>query len=511
MAFTFPEYESFDGLGLANLIQRGILSPEEVLDAAIERVQRDNPKINAIINTFYDKARASIQDGLPQGPFYGVPFVLKDLLADYKDTLKFYGSRFAYNHKIMSLSTSELVKRFLEAGLVIFGKTNVPEFGLSPFTEPELFGPSHNPWNLDYICGGSSGGSAAVVASRMLPMAHGGDGGGSIRIPASYTGIFGFKPSRGRTPIGPMHVRIWLGMVVEHVLTRSVRDSAAMLDVLSGPELGSPISLSKPSIPFLKQIEKPPRSLSIGLIKEPFFKADVNAEYADYLKNAGLLCESLGHRVEEAKLEFEGDLHRAFFIIMMAETAASMKALVKDIGHRPKSDELEQMTAILCHAGEEFSAAEYVWAIQVIDKAGQVLAQFFQKYDALLSLTMPFPAPKIGSSKPMGYEKFMMSLLRYLPYGPKLRELILNASTKKYSFMAFTALFNMGGQPAMSVPLYWDKNNMPVGIQFAADWQNDGLLLQLARQLEEAQPWQDRIPELFFSDRRQMRPKILQQ
>lgn len=494
MSKTLPEYESLDGIALANLIQKKALSPSEVLDAAIDRIELHNPQINAVIHKMYDQARAATQTKIPTGPFSGVPILLKDVLADCADVPIHFGSRFAHNHQWKSKEDGEQVKRFKAAGAIILGKTNLPEFGLSPVTEPELHGATCNPWNLEYSPGGSSGGSAAAVAARMVPIAHGGDGGGSIRMPAAYTGLFGFKPTRGRTPIGPAFVRVWLGCVIEHVLTRSVRDSAAMLDVLSGPELGSTISLPKPEQSFLKQLDQPIGKLRIGMIDQPFFPAEVDPEHRDAIKKAAHLCQHLGHQVDATRLKINADVGHAFLILTIAETTAAVRVLSERIGHKPKSHELEKITALLCHAGEEFSAADYAWAIHILDMAGVQLAKFFEKYDVMLTPTVPMPAPKIGDYKLHLNEILGIELLRHLPYGPTLRQFVQRAATKKFSVMAFAALFNIGGQPAMSVPLYTSKTNMPIGVQFGSKWGNDGLLFQLAHQLEQALPWYERQP-----------------
>lgn len=496
MPTTFPEYDSFDGLGLANLIQQGVISPAELLEAAIERIELRNPKLNAVIHKTYDRANAAIQHKLPQGPFQGVPILLKDLLADEAGTPISFGSRYAYKNNWISQQDSELVTRLKRAGVVILGKTNVPEFGLSPVTEPVLYGPTTNPWNITRSSGGSSGGSAAAVAARMVPIAHGGDGGGSIRIPAAYTGLFGFKPTRGRTPAGPVFMRVWLGMVVEHALTRSVRDSAAMLDVLTGSEVGSPVALSKPSYSFLDQFKKPPRKLRIAMIEQPFFSASLDPEYAAALKKTARLCQDLGHCVEPASFVVDEEVSFAFLTIMMGETAGGLNELTKAIGRKPKSNELEKQTAMLCHAGNEFSAADYAQAIHILDRVSVQLETFFEKYDIILTPTMPFPAPLLGAFKLDRMENFGASLLRYLPYGPTLRQVVQQAAAKNFAFTAYTALFNIGGQPAMSVPLYWDEQGMPIGMQFAAKVGDDLTLLQLAGQLEEAQPWAERVPSV---------------
>lgn len=497
MALTFPEYESFDGLGLANLLQRGVVSPAEILEAAIERLELWNPQLNAVIYKMYDQARMLQKTISSVGPFYGVPILLKDLLADYAGTPMSCGSRYIFDHQWTSKNDSEVVKRLKKTGLVMLGKTNVPEFGLSPTTEPELFGPTFNPWNLQCTPGGSSGGSAAAVAARIVPIAHAGDGGGSIRMPAAYTGLFGLKPSRGRTPVGPLFMRVWGGMVVEHALTRSVRDSAAMLDALAGPELGSPISLSRPTHTYLSQLTKPSRPLRIALIEKPFFTAHVDPEYQAAQKKAAHLCESLGHHVEAAAFTVNSDVSLALLIIMMAENTAVIDGIANLIGRKPKGDELEKATAMLCHAAREFNSEDYAWAQRTLDMVGLELAKFFEEYDVILTPTVPFPAPKLGEYKPDTKEQIGIKLLRYLPYGKTLRQFLMQAAEKKFAFTAFTALFNIGGNPAMSVPLYWDKNDMPIGIQFAAKVGDDLTLLQLAQQLEDALPWIEKRPALI--------------
>ncbi len=494
MSLTFPEYESFDGLGLANIIKSGVISPNEVLEAAIERIEFFNPRLNAVIHKMYDQARVSLKNNPSNGLFYGVPTLLKDLLAEYEGAPMSFGSAYAYQNKWVSKFDSELVKRLKKSGMVILGKTNVPEFGLSPVTEPDLFGPTRNPWDLERSSGGSSGGAAAAVAARMVPIAHGGDGGGSLRIPASYSGVLGFKPSRGRTPTGPVFMRVWLGMVVEHALSRSVRDSAAMLDVLAGYEIGSPISLPKPKCSFLEQLEQPLPKLRIALIDHPFFSATLDPEYAAALKKAAKLCEQLGHHVEPVSFEVDRDVAFAVLNIMIAENSAGLKGLIQQIGTKPKAHQLESVTAWLCHVGDKLSASSYSWAVYTLDQAGRQLAEFLENFDVILTPTMPFPAPKVGEFKSHLKEEILLKILRYVPFGPKLQKYIQQASEKNFSYMAFTGLYNIGGQPAMSVPLYWDKNGMPIGIQFAAKINQDSMLLQLAKQLEEAHPWEQKRP-----------------
>ncbi len=490
---TFTEYESFDGLGLANLVKSGVISPEELLKAAIERIEKLNPKINAVIYKMYDQARATVKQSIPQGIFHGVPFLLKDLLADYEGVPLQFGSRFAKGW--ISPNDSELVRRMKNAGLIVVGKTNTPEFGLSPLTEPKLFGPSHNPWDLTRSTGGSSGGSAAAVAARMVPMAHGGDGAGSLRTPAAYCGTFGLKLSRGRTPAGPNVMRIWQGMVVEHVITRTVRDSAAMLDVLSGPELGSPISLPKSEKSFLSELENPLSKLRIAVTDQPFFPGEVDAEYKTALQQAALLCETLGHQVEWVAPKInQNDILLAYMILIAADTSAGIQMLADALGNKADYSLLETPTAVLYEVGEHFSAKDFVWASHVLDMAGRQLAEFFLNYDILLTPTMATPPPLIGEFKPHIWEQNILEFLRRVPYGPLLRNLTKKMAGKYFAFTPFTPLFNITGQPAMSVPLYWDKAGLPIGIHFAGRFGDEMTLLQLAKQLEMALPWDNKYP-----------------
>lgn len=493
---AFSEYESFDGLGLANLVKTGVVSPVELVNAAIEQIEKLNPKMNAVIYKMYDQALALANQPLSDGPFQGVPTLLKDLLADYKDVPLQFGSRFAEGW--ISPHDSEMVRRIKNAGLIVVGKTNTPEFGLSPVTEPEVFGPTRNPWNLKHASGGSSGGSAAAVAARMVPIAHGGDGAGSIRIPAAFCGTFGLKPSRGRTPTGPAVMQVWQGMVVEHVITRSVRDSAAMLDALSGPEIGSPISLPTPEKSFLNELNNPPKALRIAMTSTPFFPGEVvSLEYKKALKDTALLCETLGHRVDEVALKINHeDVLLAYMIVIAADTSAGIKMLANAMKDKADYSKLETTTAVLCEVGEYFSAKDFVWASHVLDMTGRQLAEFFLNYDILLSPTMAMEPPRVGELQPHVWEKNVLEFLRRIPYGPFLRKLTKQVSSKFFAFTPFTPLFNMTGQPAMSVPLYWDKSGLPIGMHFAGRMGEELLLLQLAAQLEQALPWDKRQPVL---------------
>jgi amidase len=491
---TFKEYDSFDGLGLANLVQQGVISPKELLEAAIERIELLNPKLNAVIYKMYEQAYATIKSPLPKSQFQGVPFLLKDLLADYAGAPLSMGSRFTRG--CVSSHDSELVKRYKKAGLVILGKTNVPEFGLGAVTEPEAFGPTRNPWNMTLTSGGSSGGSAVAVATRMVPMAHGGDGAGSLRIPAAYCGVFGFKPSRGRTPAGPRFQRLWLGMVTEHVITRTVRDSAAMLDISSGIDLGSSICLPVPSRTFLSSLEMRAPKLRIAMTERPFFSGQtLSEEYSQALKDAAQLCQQLGHQVDSVSLKInEEDVLRAFMIVMVAETTTDLNLIAQTIGKKINYHELEKLSAIVYRAGKCFNAADYAWAIQTLDSASKQLAQFFVDYDVLMTPTMIRPPSPIGHDKPDRFEQILIDIILKAPGGPWMREFVYRGTQRNFALIPYTPIFNVTGQPAMSVPLSWDKNGLPIGIQFAGRVGEDAGLLQLAQQLENAQPWIKKKP-----------------
>jgi amidase len=492
---TFPEYESFDALALGNLVRRGVVSPAELLEAAIERAERLNPRINAIVLKMYEQARLAAQSKIPQGMFSGVPFLLKDLLADYAGVPQTSGSQFTKDW--IPKRDSDLITRFKQAGLIVFGKTNVPEFGLSSVTEPVLFGATRNPWNLDYSPGGSSGGSAAAVAAGILPMAHGNDGGGSIRIPASYCGLFGLKPSRGRTAIGSEILRMWESMVAEHVLTRSVRDSAAMLDVLSAGGVEPAATTSSQTESFLSALDQSPRKLQIALMDVPFFPASVDPAYTNSVHQAGVLCQQLGHVVEPVSMQINSaEVARAYIIVIAGEISASIKRFQLALGRKPKGRDLERQTLLLVHIGDHISAADFAWARNILETASQRMAQFFNDYDVLMTPTMAAPPPLVGALKPDIFEQGVLELLTHVPFAALLHKVLDHAASRNFSLYPFTPIFNVSGQPAMSVPLYWDENKLPIGIQFAARFGDEATLLQLAKQLEDANPWFTKQPQL---------------
>ena len=470
------EYDRHDGLGLAELVRTRQVKPEELLDAAIARVERLNPRINGVVNRMYDAARAAVRAGLPEGPFTGVPFLLKDLGASCAGTVTSAGS--ALCRDAVADHDSEIVVRYRRAGLVLFGKTNVPEFGITTSTEPRLWGATRNPWNLEHSAGGSSGGAAAAVAAGMVPMAHASDGGGSIRIPASACGLFGMKPTRGRTPWGPDRGESWSGATVSHALTRSVRDSAALLDAVAGPDTGDPYWAPPPRGPFLAEVGADPGRLTIGVTTRPWSPSAVDPECAAAAEDAAKLCRELGHDVEEARPEWDEKARaRAASIVIAAHTRAELEEAAQRLGREVRPEDVEPMVWPTAEMGRTASASDLARSVTVLHRTGRVVGEFFTRYDVLLTPTMCRPPEKLGVLSMMNPD----------------REAYVKAL---FASVAFTAPFNGTGNPAMSVPLSWSASGLPVGVQFVAGFGDEATLFRLAAQLEQARPWAERRPRL---------------
>ena len=472
----FTEFESYDGLGLAELVKTKAVTPDELLDAAIDRAGQINPHINAIVTEMYDYARSSIVGGLPEGAFTGVPFLLKDLRAFVEGVPSSYGSRFFAD--FVPDHNSEIVNRYLRAGAVIFGRTNTPELGSSVSTEPQLFGPTRNPWNLELIAGGSSGGAAAAVAARLAPMAHGSDGGGSIRIPAACCGVFGLKPTRGRNPMGPDYGESWSGLSAEHALTRSVRDSAAMLDATSGPDVGDPYWAPPQPDSFLAAVGQPPGRLRIAVSTETASGTPIHPDCVEATEAAAQLCEELGHDVVDAAPEYDSaGVGEPFRVIVASNVMASIQDRASALGREPGPDDLETAIGILARLGLEHTAADYARALQKLHRESRHVARFYEQYDAFLTPTLATPPPPLGSFSTMTDD-----VDAYL--------------SRLFAFIPFTALSNVTGQPSMSVPLSWNDDGTPIGVHFVGRFGDEATLFMLAGQLEEAVPWAHRIPEI---------------
>jgi amidase len=488
------EYIGLDATALAELVRKREVQPAELLDLALARLARWNPAINAVVIDLADRARKVISDGLPQGPFGGVPFLVKDLdgfLAGAEFTASCRGlvGYVAPRH-------SELFRRYEQAGLVIFGKTNTPELGLVGTTESALRGPCRNPWSRTHSSGGSSGGSAAAVAARIVPMAHAGDGGGSIRIPASACGLFGMKPTRARTPLGPDESEAWSGLVVRHAVTRSVRDSALLLDATHGDDPGAPYSAPPPARPYAEEIGRDPGRLRIAFSRASIFGRASHPDCVAAVEHAAALLEKLGHEVVEAHPPIEREaLAHAYLVVVAAGTAAALRQIAEMRGSRLRPDEVEPTTLFLSTLGEALSAAEFEVARQKFHAAARQLAPFFGEHDVFLDATLAYPPPTIGEwDLPSG----LGIAVRYLaPVAP--RRLLLRAldhfAQDGLERTANTMLFNMTGQPAMSVPLHVNAAGLPIGVQFVGRFGDESTLFRLARQLEQSCPWSDRVPQ----------------
>lgn len=468
----FAEYDNYDGLGLAKLVREGEVSAIELLDEAINRTERINAELNAVVHKLYDQAREAIRAGLPGGPFQGVPFLLKDLHLAMSGTITSNGS--AMWRDSVADHDSTLVARYRQAGLVIFGKTNSPELGLMPVTEPKAFGPSCNPWNTALTPGGSSGGAAAAVAAGLLPMAHASDGGGSIRIPASCCGLVGLKPSRGRVPFGPDKAEGWAGQSTSHIVSRSVRDTAAMLDATAGPEPGEAYSAPHYPADFLHAARTAPGSLRIAVSREKWGQGSYQPEVLAGLDQTVALLESLGHQVEEARPNIDGPaLASVLFTIIAVNTALVVRQRAAELDCRVDELEMEEGTRATVEFGNSINGLDYAEAIQLNQRAGRLLGSFHQQYDVLLAPTLASPPVRVGHIGSAPLEE----------YGERL-----------FAFMGDTGLYNQTGQPSISLPLHCTEANLPVGMMFTAAYGNDALLLQLAGQLEQSSPWRQLRP-----------------
>jgi len=473
----FKEYDNYDAVGLAELVRRRQVSPEELLEEAIARVEQRDSALNSVVNKLYDHARAAIRAGLPNGPLHGVPFLLKDLHALCAGAVTTNGSRFFQDNR--ADHDSELVTRYKKAGLVIFGKTNTPEFGLTITTEPTLFGPTRNPWNAQHTAGGSSGGSAAAVAAGLVPAAHASDGGGSIRIPASCCGLFGVKPTRGRNPHGPDRGEGWAGMSTEHAITRSVRDSAVLLDSTCGPDVGAPYFAASPLQPYSSEVGATLEPLRIALATRTPAGEKIAPECEQAVMQTARLLEEMGHRIEQTDLDFvPEELGPGFRMVIAGNTRAAIDLHAAKTGNRPGPEKFEKVTWALFEAGAKASAAEYARAVLAVHRTGRMVGRFFERHDVLLAPTLPRPPEKLGV--------FDMNSDDIESYR---RAIAL--------FTAFTAPFNASGNPAMSVPLHWTAEGLPVGVQFVARYGDEAALFRLAAQLEQAKPWFHRRPRLM--------------
>ena len=468
------DYLRFDGMGLAGLVAGGEVHPSELLEEALRRSEAVDPHLGAMASTMEEEARRQIARGETSGPFGGTPFLLKDLRAQYAGTPTDSGSRF-FAGTVPEYDT-EVVRRHRRAGLVTFGKTKTPELGCNLATEPRWGGPARNPWDTALIPGGSSGGAAALVAARVVPLAHATDGGGSIRIPAACCGLFGLKPTRGRTPAGPDRGEGWGGLSTEHAVSVTVRDSALLLDVTAGPDPGAPYYPASPARSFLSLVGADPGRLRIGFSLHTPRGHDLHPDHRRVTEETARLCEGLGHIVEEASPRWE--LKRAgaaYSTVVNANVARTVADRARALGRLPGPDDLEAGIHQRVEEGNRTGALAYLEALDTIHRVGRQVSGFFDTYDAWLTPTVAAPPPPLGTFNADSEDT------------ARFRSLIGR-------FSPFCSVANMTGQPAMSVPLGETSEGLPVGMHFLGRYGDEATLLMLAAQLEEARPWFDRRP-----------------
>ena len=473
---ALAEYAKFDALGLAQAIAKKKFTAREVMDEAIARAERLNPKLNAIVFNAYDEARAAASRKPGKAPFAGVPMLLKDMRANVKGWPNRSGSR--YVPATPSTFESTLVTRFKAAGLIPFGKTNVPEFGILPTTECKLYGPAHNPWNIAHSPGGSSGGSAAAVAAGIVPIAHATDGGGSIRIPASACGLVGLKVSRGRITQGPGAADATGGLSVDGFVTKSVRDTAAALDATCAPDYGDPYFALPPEGNYVEGIKRKTKRLRIAVSTKMLNGTEHDPEVTDAVRKTAKLCASLGHEVEESDPPIDASaLVNAFSTVWCANVAYTLDALHMQTGIKPSLDVVEGLTLGLYELGKRTGAAEFIAARGAMTTAGRVFAAWHDRYDVWLTATLGRPPMKLGTIDIDETD-------------------VLKGFAPNFGYVPFTSMQNSAGTPGINLPLNWSKDGLPIGVQFTARTGGEMTLLKLAAELEKASPWAHRYASI---------------
>jgi len=472
----FNEYVEYDGVGLADLIARREVTTLEVIDAAIARAEELNPRLNAIVYRTFDHARQHAKHALPNTPFKGVPFLLKDILAQTTEAPTRSASGFM--PVVPAPYDAELTARFRRAGLISLGKTNAPEFGLLPITEPKLYGAAHNPWKSSHSTGGSSGGSAAAVAARIVPLAHANDGGGSIRIPASCCGLVGLKPTRARNPLGPDLGDALGGLVVEHVVSRSVRDTAIVLDAVAGPDLGDPYVAPPPLQPFAEALREGGRRLKIAFTRRNLAGEPLHPDCIAAVESVAKLCQELGHEVaEDAPPVDAAAASQSFLAIWAAGVTMLIDAIGMLTGQKPTEDRFEGLTWGFYQQGKTIAASQYMMAWLQLQRIARAVAHWHVKWDVWLTPTLGAPPLPLGSVDTTETD-------------------VARASPSLLSYVPITPLQNATGQPAINLPLYWNSAGLPIGTQFVGRFGEEATLLALAAELERARPWDRRRPSI---------------
>ncbi|PZQ63814.1 MAG: 6-aminohexanoate hydrolase [Phenylobacterium zucineum] len=471
------DYSNYDGVGLADLVRKGAVTPAELTEAAIARIEKHNPTLNAVVYKGFDDARSDAEGPLPNGPFRGVPFLIKDLGMPVAGWPLSHGSRFARD--VMDEADGGLTSRYRQSGVVLLGKTNTPEYGITGTTESRHLGPCRNPWNPDHIAGGSSGGSASAVAAGIVPMAHASDGLGSIRIPAACCGLVGMKVTRDRNPNLPDGFDYALGNVVDHVVSRTVRDSAAMLDATGVPEPHSPYPAPPKERLYLEEVTRSPGRLRIAWSSETPSGRPIDPEIQAALERVAALLKGLGHDVFEKGLGVD---YRALYASRGAAAAsnfaAGMSRLIERVGREPEEDELEPLTWTILKAGRRQTGADALRSLQETRMLNRATLAFFDDVDVYLTPVLGTPVPKIGFMDPVAVE-------------PK------EVNSRQGRVFPFTPPFNYSGQPSLSLPLETDGAGLPVGMMFTARYADEATLFRLAGQLEKEAPWKDRRPRVW--------------
>ena len=474
MRVAVKELVSLDALSQAQLVRKGEVTARELVESAIRRVENLNPLLNAVITPTFDLALEAAERKLPESPLAGVPFLLKDLVATCSGIRHTEGSAFLRNH--VANQDSELVARLKRSGLIIIGITNTAEFGNASTAEPHLFGPTRNPWDTNRTTGGSSGGAGAAVAAGIVPMAHGNDGGGSIRIPSSCCGLFGLKPTRARNPLGPRFGDIYSGLVAEHALTRSVRDSAALLDATSGPALGDPYWAPPPQRSYFEEVGADPGKLRIAISTRAPSGVKVHPDCVRAVHETAKLCEGLGHDIVEEDPDFNAqEAEQAWFMLWAEGNAWLLDHWARQTGKALHREEFEPLTWALQELGRGRTAAEHLYGVQVLQNASRDFDRFFNIYDVWLTPTLAQPPPPLGALEPSA-------------------ENPLDWVEVDGRFAPFTAIANGVGHPAMSIPLHWNADGLPIGVHFTGCFGGEDVLFRLAARLEDAKPWADRHP-----------------
>jgi amidase len=473
---SLSDYTSHDGLGLAELVARKEVKPEELVAAALKAIEKVNPKLNAVLQALPTQAAAEIRDGLPQGPFTGVPFLIKEIMLHAKNVPCNMGSKLAQG--FVSPEDTELMARFRRAGLVLVGTTQTPEFAYGPTTEPRLFGPAHNPWDVTRSTGGSSGGSCASVAAGIVPIAHANDGGGSIRLPASCNGLVGLKPSRDRIPTGPDSADPVCGLAVEFAVTRSVRDAAALLDAVAGADVGAPGYPVPPARPYREEVGTPPGRLRIAWTITPASGEKIDPECEKAVHETVRLLEDQGHVLVEDHPRHDWEAYiQSLHVIWSSNTAFAVDMVAAAMGRKPGPDNLEVGTLACYEDGKRFTAVDLLNAMAHGNLLSRQVSAFFENVDVLVTPTIPMVPAPLGE---LNQNRTGMTAMEW--------------TRQVFAFVPFTPIFNTTGQPAFSLPLHWSASGLPVGVQIAGRFGDEATLFRLASQLEQARPWAGKRP-----------------